>query len=89
MGTFGFKPVYLAGRLQSVDPADVDALLGPGGWMPIAFLVPLAAITPFSPALPPDFTWIAPGSEDCELQDARTCQIRERQIYQSEKYAPW
>ena len=49
--------------------------------MAFGFLVPQAAITPFSPVLPADFEWIS--------EDDRTAQIRERQIYQQEKYAPW
>ena len=82
MTTMGHSPVYLAGRLQSVlDEADFDMVSGVGGWMPIGFLVPEAAITPFSPALPADFQWSS--------EDDRTAQIRERQIYQQEKYAPW
>ena len=52
---------------------------GVGGWMPFAFLVPIQAITPFSPALGGDFAWITPTQ--------REGQIRERQVYQQEKYA--
>lgn len=89
MTTMGHSPVYLAGRLQSVpntgDPNDpnnpFELVQGLGGWMAFGFLVPQAAITPFSPALPADFSFI--GLDD------RTAQIRERQIYQQEKYAPW
>jgi gas vesicle protein len=90
MGTFGFKPVYLAGRLQSVpnngDPNDpmnpFNMVQGPGPWMAYALpLVPIAFITPGSPVLPADTSFIT--------TDERSAQIRERQIYQSEKYAPW
>ena len=89
MTTMGHSPVYIAGRLQSVpnngDPNDpnnpFNEVQGVGGWMAFGFLVPQAAITPFSPALPADFPWIS--------EDGRTDQIRTRQIYQQEKYAPW
>jgi len=89
MNTMQHDTVYLAGRLQSVpnngdmtDPNNPFAqVVGVGGYMPIAFLVPEAAITPFSPALPADFQWIS--------EEDRTAQIRERQLYQQQKYAPW
>jgi hypothetical protein len=89
MTTMGHSPVYMAGRLQSVpnngDPDDpnnpFNMVQGVGGWMAFGFLVPEAAITPFSPALPADFSFIS--------LDERTAQIRERQVYQQEKYAPW
>jgi hypothetical protein len=89
MTTMGHSPVYIAGRLQSVpnngDPNDpnnpFNEVQGVGGWMAFGFLVPQAAIQPFSPALPADFQWIS--------EDDRTAQIRTRQIYQQEKYAPW
>ncbi len=82
VGTMGHRPVYMAGRLQSVlDPADVAMVSGVGPWMPIAYKVPLGAIFPGSPALPPDMVFVTPAQ--------RAEQIRERQVYQQEKYAPW
>ncbi len=89
MTTMGHNPVYLAGRLQGVpnneDPTDpnnpFNYVQGVGGWMPYGFLVPVAAIAPGSPALPADTVWIT--------EDQRTAQIRERQIFQQEKYKPW
>jgi hypothetical protein len=82
IGTMGHSPVFIAGRLQSVlDPADVAMVTGVGPWMPISFKVPLAAVFPGSPALPADMVFVTPAE--------RSDQIRERQIYQKEKYAPW
>jgi hypothetical protein len=82
IGTMGHNPVFFAGRLQSVlDPDDFDMVSGVGGWMPFAFLVPIQAITPFSPALAPDMSFIT--------TTRRSAQIRERQLYQKGKYAPW
>ena len=82
IGTMGHRPIYLAGRLQSVlDAADVEMVSGVGPWMPLAYTVPLAAVYPGSPALPPDMVFVGP--------EQRADQIRERQVYQQEKYAPW
>ena len=78
----GHRPIFAAGRLQSVlDPADVATVSGVGPWMPLSFVVPLAAIFPGSPALAPDMAFVTP--------EERAAQIRERQVYQQEKYAPW
>ena len=82
IGTMGLNPVFIAGRLQSVlDPDDVDRVSGVGPYLPISFVVPLAAVFPGSPALPADMVFVTP--------EERSAQIRERQIYQKEKYAPW
>ena len=82
IGTMDHNPVFIAGRLQSVlDPADVALVSGVGPWMPISFVVPLAAVFPGSPALPADMVFVTPAE--------RADQIRERQVYQGEKYEPW
>ena len=82
IGTMGHETVFLAGRLQSVlDPADFAKVQGRGPWMPIAYTVPIQAIFPGSPALPADMAFVTPAQ--------RSDQIRERQVYQAEKYAPW
>jgi hypothetical protein len=82
IGTMGHRPIFAAGRLQSVlDPDDVAMVSGVGPWMPLSFVVPLAAIFPGSPALAPDMAFVTP--------EERAAQIRERQVYQQEKYAPW
>jgi len=49
--------------------------------MPLSYVVPLAAVFPGSPALPSDMVFVSP--------EQRAEQIRERQVYQQEKYAPW
>ncbi|MGI9431338.1 MAG: hypothetical protein ACR2PQ_03945, partial [Myxococcota bacterium] len=82
IGTMGHRPAFIAGRLQSVlDPADVAQVSGVGPWMPISFVVPLAAVFPGSPALPADMVFVTPAE--------RSAQIRERQVYQGDKYQPW
>ncbi len=82
IGTMGHKPVFIAGRLQSVlDPADVAMVSGVGPYMPLSFVVPLAAVVPGSPALPSDMVFVTP--------EERSAQIRERQVYQADKYQPW
>jgi hypothetical protein len=65
-----------------LNPADVAEVIQPGPWMPISYVVPLATIFPGSPAL-------LPGGMDFVTPEERAEQIRERQVYQKEKYAPW
>ena len=90
IGTMGHKPVFMAGRLQSVlDPADAAEVSGLGPWMGFAQVVPLAAIESQDPAQLQPYG-LFPFFNINYVSDAqRAAQIRERQVYQSEKYAPW
>ncbi len=82
MGTMGYRPVFIAGRLQSVlDPVEFAKYQGVGPYMAISQVIPLAAIFPGSPALPPTTQFVTPAE--------RAAQIAERQDYQRDKYAPW
>ena len=90
IGTMGHKPVFMAGRLQSVlDPADVAEISGLGPWMGFAQVVPLAVLESQDPAQLGAYG-LVPGFNITYVSDEqRAAQIRERQVYQQEKYAPW
>ena len=90
IGTMGHKPVYMAGRLQSVlDPADIAEVSGLGPWMGFAQVVPLTVIESQDPAQLGAYG-LVPGFNITYVDDAgRAAQIRERQVYQKAKYAPW
>jgi hypothetical protein len=90
IGTMGHRPVFMAGRLQSVlDIADVEEVSGLGPWMGFAQVVPLAVIQSQDPVQLQPYGLI-PGFNITYASEAqRAAQIRERQLYQKAKYAPW
>jgi len=71
----------LAGRLQSVDPADVPDIQGISCALPVAIKVPVAGVKPTLQALGASFTDY--GATD------RADQLRVRQLYQKDKYVFW
>ena len=75
----------LAGRLQSVDPADVPDIVGGPGQLtcalPVAIKVPTAFVKPTLQQLGASST----GYEDAD----RAEQLRVRQLYQKNKYVFW
>ena len=75
--TMEFETVYLAARLQSVDPDERDNILD-GAYAPQTQLVKLNELMD---TLPGDTATVTPQE--------RAQQIATRQLYQREKYAPW
>jgi hypothetical protein len=71
----------LAGRLQSVDPADMPDIVGVSCALPVAIKVPVAGVKPTLQALGASFT-------DYDETD-RADQLRVRQLYQKNKYVFW
>ena len=75
--TMGFERIYIAARLQSVDPDERDNLIG-GAFAPQTQLVKLNELMT---VLPDDTATVTP--------EERAQQIAIRQRYQRDKYAPW
>ena len=71
----------LAGRLQSVNPADVPDIVGVSCALPVAIKVPVAGVKPTLQALGASFT-------SYDATD-RADQLRVRQLYQKNKYVFW
>jgi hypothetical protein len=71
----------LAGRLQSVNPADVPDIVGVSCALPVAIKVPVAGVKPTLQALGASFT--------SYNADNRANQLRVRQLYQKDKYVFW
>ena len=71
----------LAGRLQSVDPADLPDIVGISCALPVAIKVPTAFVKPTLQQLGASFT----SYDDTDRAD----QLRVRQLYQKNKYVFW
>ena len=83
----------LAGRLQSVDPADVPGIVGEPGQLtcalPVAIKVPVAAVKAVLGRLPTDDPPGLGASFTEYDDDDRADQLRVRQLYQKNKYVFW
>jgi hypothetical protein len=80
--TAGLTQGIVAGRLQSVDPADVPDVVGLGSCMlPVAIEVPVVAVKPTLQGLGASFGPFAPAD--------RAAQLEERQSFVRNKYVFW